>query len=329
MKTHIRNRSNGFTLPELLVVIGIIALLIAMLMPAMSKARRAANTVVCASNMRQITMAMAMYADSNKGAILGNAWTTGAFLKAPGTSFSDSNCPTVCQTWDWTSPVATILGYKFEDGGSIAQRTARFDYLCNLPPFQCPENDILSPPFSGSPVQVTTKMLPYVTAVMFQYQYSASGGDISKFQNFIPTGTYVPKITKVGDTATKIFIADGARWTNADNMVPDYNLGWDNSGTSPGGQYADYGPWSAFSRSYLQTTPITYAMRHGTQRRGMKLGSFRFNAAFFDGHVETLDGATGSNPRLWVPKGTSIPSSEVNVEARAQYMKGLSSLTVN
>lgn len=63
----LRSLKRGFTLVELLVVIGIIALLISILMPSLSRARQSAITLQCLSNVRTIGQALLMYSNDNKG----------------------------------------------------------------------------------------------------------------------------------------------------------------------------------------------------------------------------------------------------------------------
>ena len=62
-----RHRSQGFTLIELLVVVAIIAILASMLLPALSRARGVAQSLVCVNNQKQINVAFSMFADDNDG----------------------------------------------------------------------------------------------------------------------------------------------------------------------------------------------------------------------------------------------------------------------
>jgi len=73
----------GFTLVELLVVIGIIALLVSLLLPSLQKARQSAMRIACASNLRQWGMAWEAYAGANKGKLPQTAALGAGFVLSP------------------------------------------------------------------------------------------------------------------------------------------------------------------------------------------------------------------------------------------------------
>ena len=304
------SRSRGFTLVELLVVIGIIALLISILLPALGKARKAANTIVCSSNLKQITMGMIIYAQQYHGAILGNGSTSGAAILNTNvaTAFGDYNCPTVIQAADWMSPTAKVLGVKFDEGNLLANRTTRFNFFNSYPPFKCVENDLLMTYYSG-PINVgTTHMVSYATASYFQLIYNAGAPSSDPvYQKYLNTGSYFPNITRVGDTSRKIYMADAAKYTTA-STSPDYDLTF-NNGSIAGGQFGDWGAFDQYSRSYLPGRGMLLSMRHGDRTppvAGQTSTRYRMDVAFFDGHVETMDGHSVQNPTLWVPRGTLV-----------------------
>ena len=137
-------RRKGFTLVELLVVIGIIALLISILLPALNRAREQARMVQCQSNLRQIGTALQLFAGEHKNhyPLAGALWgvdATPAALKDPTQQnyayFSDpghGNRP-YCAPMPFA--LSTYLGYA----GGI-QSTQQYQASNVLRLFTCPSN---------------------------------------------------------------------------------------------------------------------------------------------------------------------------------------------
>jgi len=272
-------RSKGFTLVELLVVIGIIALLISILLPSLTRARQAASLLACQSNMRQVYHALLFYAGDNKGFLpFASQGVSGSWNNIPGNG-TNGECYIV---------LSNYLGRTAGTGNPP-------DDSPNDPPlnkvFTCTEALPADPTNAWSPNYQRT--LKFNLRAMPGYDQLTPGWVAEYPQR---------KLASINDSSRIIAFWDGAQFLNGWNMTTEpsvlrldewrYSYGhmfldpvpagneWDNGHLTepilggPNADEPDTGSW------YL--TSIRYRhMRTQKDPRGSKTP-----VGFFDGHVE-------------------------------------------
>jgi prepilin-type N-terminal cleavage/methylation domain-containing protein/prepilin-type processing-associated H-X9-DG protein len=162
-----RSTRSGFTLVELLVVIGIIALLISILLPSLNRARETANRVKCASNLKQVGQAILLYSNENRNAYPRSKYLAGA---------------TVLPTWGTPYGTASTAG-----AAGIATTSADpFSTNTGGAPWGNMNNDVTSAMFL---LLRTQDLVPEVficpSSNAEKFDYGGGGNSATSFTNWV------------------------------------------------------------------------------------------------------------------------------------------------
>jgi prepilin-type N-terminal cleavage/methylation domain-containing protein/prepilin-type processing-associated H-X9-DG protein len=211
------SRRTGFTLVELLVVIGIIALLISILLPALNKAREQANTTKCASNMRQLYMYLAMYVGENKN-----------FLPALPALQCTTNSTTFPMGW-WMSGSGIM---DLSDGSMVQYMPPAVNDRLAL--FNCPDDvadgNLRLVSSAGSVGQRN-----------FTYSFNAFiDWNGSGFDNTFATPHPTVNMGKIFHPASKIFVVE-EKWPNDSSCQLINNSGVPDTNDVPSDRHSGYG----------------------------------------------------------------------------------------
>jgi len=285
-------RNEGFTLIELLVVVAIIALLISILLPSLSKARAQARTTVCASRIGQLAKAMLLYADdfNETPPFMGLGWED-----IPTFGGSTANAPydiprMTKQQWaiaeDWVSPKFDLMWNKTEQDWPTTGCGVRFGSLYPYSRFEnlyrCPEFERIQTK-SQNQFNYTRTILGRKWVFGGQIGAGANGGvnesDYWGSSDFGAPG-YIMKVGGIYSPGTLNFLID-EMWNRHVAADPTEQVPFGKSGAVEGG-------WSANDCMYyaLQDEIGQYHGSDVTGRYSMDTSKVkRGNSAFYDGHV--------------------------------------------
>jgi prepilin-type N-terminal cleavage/methylation domain-containing protein/prepilin-type processing-associated H-X9-DG protein len=224
----------GFTLVELLVVIGIIALLISVLLPALNKAREAGNTVSCLSNLRQLGQAALMMSAEKKGYIQSCSDQNIAIKQDPyRTRYLwriRNNAP---EMLDWASALLPYLGAKGQPDFQTAPGAQSKVFVCPSDRIAADWSDLNSPGFtvfnnttlnSGQTMRISYGINADITGntdpasgigyfnagnAMMPYRLDGNGQEIKSEKDAPPLNG---KLTAVRKPATTLLFGDSGYW---------------------------------------------------------------------------------------------------------------------
>ena len=281
----------GFTLVELLVVIGIIALLIAILLPALQSARRQAMTAKCLSNLRTIGQALNLYAVDNKGYWPAVEHTAAgvAHVRGDGVPGGSMGERWSFQLLKYITPRHTELKVSLQANGNLnaAQFSAGFRGLADFADTAlfCPNSEEFRTALDNAnalassgygmneePLRTPGSPPPFTTAAAYWSSTTPGGQMRARITTSAAfgAGQYFKQSTWGRQGAERIVIADSRSYTlsnvnpiPASGIIPEQGPGLGNVGSED--IKADR--W-----------------RHGVRGRRM----VGFNALYCDGHAATL-----------------------------------------